>query len=29
LHTAAITPAAPGTTRATFRIAAISWVTVS
>ena len=29
MHTCAITAAAPGTTRATFRIAATSWVTVS
>jgi hypothetical protein len=29
VHTAAITPAAPGTTRAAFRTAATSWVTVS
>ena len=29
MHTRAITSAAPGTTRATFRMAAISWVTVS
>ena len=29
MHTCAITAAAPGTTRATFRTAATSWVTVS